>query len=285
MGQEPVIEDYKVDLINIEDIMLDEEQFNCRGEITHLSVIDLAESIKLNGLQTPVTVQPMSDVKNKDTSYKWRAIAGYRRIKACRIAGLTTIPAFIKTGLTDEDARIINFVENLDRQDLNIMQEAVAIKKFKDAGCRRDVLAKKLKKSVTWVQVREMLITMPEEVQKAAASGLINQYQLKDLNKFKNNPQKMLDIVKSIKEARERGDETPTIIERPVISESDTKRSRTKQEILALMFHLQATFGCGYWTRLLAWCAGTVTDAELSSDLRELGEIIGHKYYPPVSGR
>ena len=97
--------------------------FNCRGEFTLQSVSDLADSIvKAGRLIYPVTVQPWTD----ERGYDYRLIAGFRRFKAMTVfLKAKEVPAVVVSDLTDHQAQLLNVVENLQRKDLNIWEEAL----------------------------------------------------------------------------------------------------------------------------------------------------------------
>lgn len=278
-------EDYDVVPIAMEAIFLDEDDFNCRNvEISYASIVELASSIKEHGLQVPVIVQPAIDVPNMPEGYDFRMIAGHRRYKAAKVAGMTTIACNIRKNLTEKEARLINLLENLERKDLNILQEAKTVFKLRSLGYSREDLVKTLNKSSGWVQVRETLCQLPESIQQEAAAGLLNQHQIKEIYSLRAIPERMFAAVRAIKDARNRGEARPEIIQKPAITRTGTKRKvRSQTEMLALMGHLRNSLGNGYWTRILAWCAGEVTDAELTEDLEELGDLIGKTYYTPLS--
>ena len=107
--------------------------FNCRGEFTLESVMDLAENIRLRGkgvelkgLDFPVVVQPITDMADKQpAACDYRLLAGHRRFQAIKtFLKWHCIPAMIHAGLSDREARMLNFCENLERKDLNILEEA-----------------------------------------------------------------------------------------------------------------------------------------------------------------
>src|SRR5262245_14130389 len=108
--------DYTAVMVPMDQIFSDDD-FNCRGRIAPIDVIDLAKSIEEVGLQQPIVVQPYKHPLNPKILY--RIMAGHRRFMAFRVNKSDKIPAFIREGLTDFEARLLNLTENLKRQDLN----------------------------------------------------------------------------------------------------------------------------------------------------------------------
>ena len=102
---------------------------------------ELAESIKQHGLLEPILVKPIEDGK-------YQIIAGERRWRACKIAGLPTIKAIVWEGEISEDKKhLLQIIENLQRDDLNPIEEAESYKKLIDGfGYTHQELAKKLEK-------------------------------------------------------------------------------------------------------------------------------------------
>ena len=156
--------------------------FNCRGQFTLESVMDLAANIRLRGggvelkgLDFPVVVQPLADVGGeKPAGFDYRLLAGHRRFKAVQtFLKWPCIPSMIRPGLSDREARMLNFVENLERKDLNVLQEARALGRLFPEGISLRAAAAEIKRPTRWVHARLRLLTLPEEVQELAASGLL----------------------------------------------------------------------------------------------------------------
>jgi ParB-like chromosome segregation protein Spo0J len=183
------LEQYDSFPIAIRDIYV-ELGFNCRLDFTPQSVTDLAASVKESGgyptgLRDPILIQPITDAANDPRSnpdyahVKWRLIAGHRRLKACDIfLKWEMIPCRIISGLTEEEAQILNFSENFERKDLNILEEALWIARvFPDVPAA--VIGRRIKKHTGWVVGRQQLIELPLCCQTAASEGKLS---LKDID-------------------------------------------------------------------------------------------------------
>jgi ParB family transcriptional regulator, chromosome partitioning protein len=171
------LDDYKVFAVPTAEIYL-EPQFNCREGISPLSIQELARSIESKGLQSPVIVQPRCDVPDMPAGYNYRLIVGFRRFNACAyVLKWKHIPAIVREGIpSDHDARVFNLVENIDRKDLNIMEEARAIRAiYPEASTKIITIAQAVRRPPSWVAIRLLLLKLPEKVQRAAAEGLITQ--------------------------------------------------------------------------------------------------------------
>lgn len=250
---------------------------NCRGDIAPFDIIELAQSIDKNGLQQPITVQPYSQ---SGTPYKYRIIIGHRRHKAYQVLNRKTIPAIIKTGLSEIQARVLNLQENLERKNLNITQEAYAIKKFKVAGYTLKEVAELIGMSTGWVQVRYALLELEPEIQEAAAAGFITQEQLKDLSSIRTREERF-DAVKQIKESKLRGEKKAIKVKKKKKSPL-AKKPRNREEIFEFQEHIIDSIGANFGTRCLAWAAGEISDLDLYGDIKEIAEDLDILYTPPI---
>lgn len=269
-------------------VIYHDDSFNCRGPIAPMDVHDLVVSIDKHGLQFPITVQPIEDVQDTTerarliaAGYTHRIIAGHRRHKAVSVLNKTSIPAMIRKGLTEAQARILNLSENFDRKDLNIMQEAKALEALERAGVPRDTVAREIGKSSSWVQVRYYLLRMPVEVQQEAAAGLLNQYQIKQLYSLIDTPDLMFEAVKKIKEAKQKGEKVEDVGKRKAKS-TDIKKERKRSEIFDMMEVIAKSIGNGRDTRALAWASGEISTAELFSDIARISKEQGKHFLPPM---
>jgi ParB/RepB/Spo0J family partition protein len=271
-----------MDAKEIKDLRLDnifaDPTFNCRGEaVAPIDVVDLARDIESHGLQQPIVVQPYDGYRPEKFSY--RIVSGHRRFTAFKVLKRETIPCIINTDLTEAQALILNLGENLHRKDLNILQEATALERLKMSGMSISEVAEELGKSATWVNVRYMLLELPEQIRNAAAAGMINQQQVRQLHKLPGMKEQ-LDAAAKIKNAKVRGEKVPRIA-------TKTKRNilkpkqRDRDDIFWMQDHVQDVIGNNFGTRCLAWAAGEISDFELFQDLQELANEKNIQYAIP----
>lgn len=265
--------------IPMEEIFSDDE-FNCRGKIAPIDVVELAKSIEKFGLQSPIVVQPYSDPNLPKVKY--RIVSGHRRHAAHRINKAKTIDAIIKEGLDELKARQLNLEENLKRKDLNILQEAKAIKHFRDASWQEELIAHELGVSRGWVQIRLMLLSFPEDIQMVAAAGLLTQenikylYSIKDLNK-------RYEAVRAIKDAKLSGQKKLELkVENKKKKNPLAKKPRNREEIFEIIELIIDVIGDGcFATRCLSWAAGEISDFELHREFQEFCDHKGIRYIIP----
>lgn len=124
---------------------------------------ELAQSIREHGVIQPIVVQSAAN--------GYEIVAGERRWRACRRAGVRVIPAIVK----EFDSSVIDVValiENLQREDLNAIEEAQAFQRLiKDYQINADDLAKRLGKSRPYIANMVRLLKLPDEIQQSVAAG------------------------------------------------------------------------------------------------------------------
>lgn len=254
-------------------------EFNCRGEFKPNDVIDLARTMKEQGLLQPITVRPYDEKRRAETGYDYGIVAGYRRHMAARVLGWPTIPCIVREGLSDVDARLLNLGENLQRKELNILQEAKALLNLKCAGLKQEDVAIRLNQSRGWVQVRFYLLEFPPEIQQEAAAGLLTQQQIRELYTMPSNRMR-IEAVKRIKDAKINGEKIPKIKAKKLSTMA--KKVRDRGEIFALMDHIQENIGNNIGTRALAWAAGEISDNDIFREILAIATEQGKPYRMPI---
>lgn len=167
--------------IPIEDIKPNPRQPRRRFDPKGLE--EMAESIRAFGLVQPVIVRP--------TMGGYELVAGERRFRAAKIAGLEEIPAIIKE--SSETASLeIALIENLHRSDLNGIEEATAYQQLlDDFGITHEELAKRVGKSRTAITNTLRLLQLPPGVQKEVMEGRITTGHAKALLSLQEDPARM----------------------------------------------------------------------------------------------
>ena len=143
---------------------------------------ELSESIKEHGVIQPIIVK-------KSTIKGYEIIAGERRVKAAKMAGLITIPAIIRD-FTDQQMMEIALLENLQRENLNSIEEAMAYKSLIDSlNLTQEELANRLGKSRSHITNMLGLLNLPEEVKDLIVDGKISQSHARVLSKIDDREQ------------------------------------------------------------------------------------------------
>lgn len=263
----------------------DDESFNCRGKIAPIDVLELAKDIKENGLHQPVVVSIYDDAMQSQTGKKFRLVAGFRRLMAHRVNGAQEIPAIIKPYLSEVEALKINLAENIQRQNLNILQEALAIKRMKDFGLSEVETSNNLGMSRGWVQVRFMLLSMPSEVQQEAAAGFITQNNIRDLYTILSRTGDINQIYQAVRDLKQGKIKAQDIrVAKTKQEVMNSKRIRKRPEIFQMMEHIQESgIGNGLWTRAMAWCSGEISTGSFIDTLQDYA-IKNNISYVPYDG-
>ena len=153
---------------------------------------ELANSIKEHGVFQPIII--------KKSIKGYEIIAGERRVKASKIAGLEEIPAIIRD-FTDEEMMEIALLENLQRENLSAIEEANAYKKLlEQLELTQDSLAKRLGKSRSHITNMIGLLTLPEDIQKEISLKKISMGHARVLSKLDDEEQQRALARKIIKE-------------------------------------------------------------------------------------
>jgi ParB family chromosome partitioning protein len=166
MNMESQIKNISVDLII-------PNRFQPRLTFDEEALNDLARSIKEHGIIQPLVLRKLND--------KYEIIAGERRYKAAILAGFTEVPAVI-TNIDDNKSAEIALVENIQRKNLNSMEEAKSYKKILDRGyLTQDDLAKKMGISQSTLSNKLRLLNLAPEVQNALMNGRISERHARSL--------------------------------------------------------------------------------------------------------
>lgn len=178
------------------DISIDEispNPWQPRRDFDEESLNALASSIRENGLIQPVVVR-----KKKDGTYE--LAAGERRWRAAKMAGLTVIPAISKE-YDDRSMAEMALVENLQRKDLNPVDEGMAYRKLMDEyGLTQEDISKKVGKSRPYVANMVRLLDLPEEVKDFLSKGQLTAGQARPLLGLESDAEKVQLARRIVKE-------------------------------------------------------------------------------------
>ena len=180
---------------------------------------DLAESIKVHGVLQPIIVTKKGDY--------YQIIAGERRWRASKKAGLKTIPAIVRD-YDEKKIREVALIENLQRQDLNALETAKAIKELmEEHSLTQEEISKTLGKSRSAIANTLRILNLDERVQDLVASGKISEGHARTLASIPS-PQKQyklaMDIINldlNVREAEERS---------KIVKEEENKSSKKKSQ-------------------------------------------------------
>jgi len=196
---------------NVKELSLDKIQtskLNPRKHYDEERLKELSDSIKVKGVISPILVRPLrlKDSGSKDkpvlatlakdvVAGKFEIVYGERRFKACRLAKVKTIPAIVKT-VTDAEVLELQVIENLQRDDLNPIEEAQGFKALlEECKYTQEKLAGKIGKSQGYIAARLALLNLTDDFQKDIISGKLLPGHVKYLMVIADRPK----ILKSIR--------------------------------------------------------------------------------------
>ena len=163
-----------------------------RTKFSEEALAELEASIREFGILQPLLVRPMSDGS-------YRIVAGERRYRAARRAELKEVPVIIKS-LTDAEAAAIALIENLQREDLNPIEEAAGIRKLiEEFGLTQEETAERLSKSRPAIANSLRLLALPKDVMKMVEEGLLSAGHARALLGLEDE-EEISDIAKEIVE-------------------------------------------------------------------------------------
>lgn len=166
MNREPLIQNVNIDYII-------PNRFQPRLTFDEKSLNELASSIKEHGIIQPLVLRRLGD--------KYEIIAGERRYKAAQLAGLTEVPAII-SNIDDNKSAEIALVENVQRRNLNSLEEAKSYKMILDKeGLTQDELAKKIGVSQSTIANKLRLLNLTSEAQDALMNDKISERHARSL--------------------------------------------------------------------------------------------------------
>ena len=160
-----------------------------RKKFNEETLNEMATSIKEHGIVQPIIVK--KSIKGYDL------ITGERRCKAAKIAGLETIPAIVKD-FTDEQMMEIALIENIQREDLNILEEALAYGKILEiTGVTQEVLAERFGKSRSYITNILGILRLPASVQKQILEDKLSMGHARSLSKLESED-KMISLAEKV---------------------------------------------------------------------------------------
>ena len=193
-GLEQLFSNERIDFSNLEENIISEatskdiveislddirsNPYQPRKTFDNDALNELADSIKEHGVVQPIIV--------KKSIKGYELVAGERRTKAARIAGLSTIPAIIRD-FNDEEMMEIALIENIQRENLNPIEEALAYENIiKTTGLTQDVIATKFGKSRSYVTNMLGLLKLPDETKKLVEDGKLSSSHARTLSKMED---------------------------------------------------------------------------------------------------
>lgn len=209
----------KVVQIPINEVHSNSEQ--ARSDFDYIDISALADSIRQNGILQPLTVRKVSN--------GYEVIAGERRLRASKIAGLDYVPCIILE-VNDRNSAILNLVENIQRRDLSFFDEAMAIDKLiKSYGLTQEDTALKLGKAQSTIANKLRLLKLTDEERMVIVKFGLTERHARALLKL-SAPEDRLNVINKVVKERLNVEKTEKAV-LDYIEENNLKncgRKRTK---------------------------------------------------------
>jgi ParB family chromosome partitioning protein len=155
-----------------------------RSHFDHAALEDLVSSIRERGI-----VQPLIVTERADGAYE--LVAGERRLRAARIAGLAAVPCIVRTA-SEQDKLELALIENVQRHDLNPIEEARAYKRLiEEFGMTQDEVGRRVGKSRPQVANAVRLLQLPEEIRQALMNQSISASNARTLLSLPSDKERM----------------------------------------------------------------------------------------------
>jgi ParB family chromosome partitioning protein len=175
--------------------------FQPRREFDEAKMNELADSIRMYGILQPLVVTRKEVVKEDGgLTTEYELIAGERRLRASKLAGLREVPALIRSAEDDDRTKLeLAIIENLQREDLNSIDRALAFKQLAEQFNFTHVeIGKKMGRSREYVSNTLRLLALPEDMQQALKEGKISEGHTRPLLMLIDRPEEQTVLFKEI---------------------------------------------------------------------------------------
>jgi len=212
-----------------------------RTDFDEQALQELAQSIKIHDIIQPLTVSKMANGK-------YRLIAGERRLRASKIAGLKEVPAYIRQA-NDAELLELALLENLQREDLNAVEVALSYKRMMDElEYTQDQVAERMGKDRSTVANFIRLLKLPPDIQLAVRNGVISMGHARALINV-DTVDRQLFIFKEIKEKGLSVRQTEELV-RNLYKESGTAKKTPKNSLSSPFQRIEDKLASQFDTRV-----------------------------------
>lgn len=260
--------------------------FQPRKEFDEAKLQDLARSVRQYGVIQPLTVS-RKEMERSDggISTEYELIAGERRLRAAKLAGVREVPVLIREGLDDDKTKLeLAIIENLQREDLNPIDRAKAFAQLvNDFGFKHVEVAEKIGKSREYVSNTIRLLAMPQEMQDALAEGKISEGHTRPLLMLADRPAEQQTLYREILLKRLTVRDTESIARRIAVDRVRKKEHLYSPEVLQMERELGEALGTRVAIERKENGGRLAIDFMSEEDLRAIFSRLGASAQPPQS--
>ncbi len=258
------------DLGSVNEIKISEIEvnpFQPRTEFDEQSLLELADSIKLQGLIQPITVRRVS-------AHAYQLISGERRLRASKLAGLKQIPAYIRQA-DDQQMLEMALIENIQRENLNAIEVALSFQRMIDeVGLKQDELGERVSKNRSTVTNYLRLLKLPPTIQASIRDGQISMGHAKAIITI-TDPAAQLHIHKQIIEqglSVRKVEEMARVLQRAKPQKEGKKPEELTYQVQKIQDDLASRFGTLVKIKMGNGGKGAIEIPFLSED--DMGRIL-----------
>ena len=199
-----------------------------RKNFSQTSLQELSQSIKAYGVIQPINVRKIGEEK-------YELIAGERRVKAARLAKLSTIPAIVSNEFNDKDSAVLAIIENLQREDLNFIEEAEGFANLiEDHGLTQQQLAVQIGKNQSTIANKLRILRLEDEIKEKILEHNLTERHARALLKLPDKELRLMVLGKIIKNELN-VKKTEEFIQDLLEELTAKKEPKTKQKIKSFM--------------------------------------------------
>jgi ParB family transcriptional regulator, chromosome partitioning protein len=218
--------------------LIDRNPYQTRGQVDEVALAELAASIQQQGVIQPIVLRPTANGR-------YQLMAGERRWMASQRAGKQTVPAVIRAA-SDEQAMEITIIENLQREDLNVVEQARAYERLsREFGLTQEQMAQKTGKDRTSVSNFLRLLKLPQLIQHELEKGTLSFGHAKALMMLPE-PEQMEKVARQIEARKLSVRQTEELVRGLLTPEERAAKARklVDPNVRAAELELQSSLGC-----------------------------------------
>ena len=249
-----------------------------RREFEEGPLRDLSDSIRQYGVLQPLTVSRIEKETPDGIKTEYELIAGERRLRASKLAGLSQVPCVIRVGDDNRTKLELAIIESLQREDLNAVERARAFHRLADEfKFTHADIGKKVGKSREYVSNTMRLLSMPQEILDALSQGKITEGHTRPLMMLSERPEEQMVLFKEIVYKKITVREAERISRRIAVDRARKKELLPDPEILDLEDVLHEALGTRVHIQKKEF-GGTISiDFFTPEDLQEIAELLKQK--------